>query len=121
MSMIEIRNLTFAHDGGDKVFDNVSFRLDTNWRLGLTGRNGKGKTTLLKLLSGELDDGNSIISSAEFRYFPYPVDEGEDAVDAIRDEMGSHDEWELIRETTRLGLGEETLHRKFSTLSILTL
>ena len=33
MSMIEIRNLTFAYDGGDKVFDNVSFRLDTDWRL----------------------------------------------------------------------------------------
>ena len=118
MSMIEIRNLTFAYDGGDKVFDNVSFRLDTDWRLGLTGRNGKGKTTLLKLLSGELDAGKSIISSAEFRYFPYHVDEDADAVDAIRDEMGSHDEWELIRETTRLGLGEDTLHRKFSTLSM---
>ena len=118
MSMIEIRNLTFAYDGGDKVFDNVSFRLDTDWRLGLTGRNGKGKTTLLKLLSGELDAGKSIISSAEFRYFPYPVDEDADAVDAIRGEMGSHDEWELIRETTRLGLGEDTLHRKFSTLSM---
>ena len=61
MSMIEIRNLTFAYDGGNKVFDNVSFRLDTDWRLGLTGRNGKGKTTLLKLLSGELDAGKSII------------------------------------------------------------
>ena len=118
MSMIEIRNLTFAYDGGNKVFDNVSFRLDTDWRLGLTGRNGKGKTTLLKLLSGELDAGKSIISSVEFRYFPYHVDEDADAVDAIRDEMGSHDEWEMIRETTRLGLGEETLHRKFSTLSM---
>ena len=118
MSMIEIRNLTFAYDGGDKVFDNVSFRLDTDWRLGLTGRNGKGKTTLLKLLSGELDAGKSIISSAEFRYFPYHVDEDADAVDAIRDEMGSHDEWELIRETARLGLGVDTLHRKFRTLSM---
>ena len=31
----------------DPVFEHVSFQLDTDWRLGLTGRNGRGKTTLV--------------------------------------------------------------------------
>lgn len=30
------------------VFENVSFSIDTDWKLGLIGRNGRGKTTLLK-------------------------------------------------------------------------
>ena len=53
MSLINVQNLTFAYDGSDKnVFENVSFQLDTNWKLGLTGRNGRGKTTFLRLLAG---------------------------------------------------------------------
>ena len=49
MSLIDIKNLSFAYDGSaEKVFDNVSFQIDTGWRLGFTGRNGRGKTTFLK-------------------------------------------------------------------------
>ena len=38
-------------EGGsfDTVFENVSFGIDTDWKLGLIGRNGKGKTTFLNL------------------------------------------------------------------------
>ena len=51
MSLIEIRNLTFAYPGSfDNVFEGLNLRLDTSWRLGLVGRNGRGKTTLLRLL-----------------------------------------------------------------------
>ena len=39
MSLIDIKNLSFAYDGSaEKVFDNVSFQIDTGWRLGFTGR-----------------------------------------------------------------------------------
>ena len=56
MSLINIQNLTFAYEGSSKnVFENVSFQLDTNWKLGLIGRNGRGKTTFLRLLAGEYD------------------------------------------------------------------
>lgn len=74
MAMIEIRNLTFAYEGSyDNVFENVSFRLDTDWKLGFTGRNGRGKTTFLRLLMGELDSGGAIFSPVPFDYFPFPV------------------------------------------------
>ena len=56
MSMISISKLTFAYEGShDNVFENVSFHIDTDWKLGLTGRNGRGKTTLLKLLMGKYE------------------------------------------------------------------
>ena len=53
MALIQITDLTFAYPGSfDNVFEHVSFQLDTDWRLGLTSRNGRGKTTLLRLFAG---------------------------------------------------------------------
>ena len=50
MSLISISNLTFAYDGNyDDVFTDVSFQIDTGWKLGFCGRNGRGKTTFLNL------------------------------------------------------------------------
>ena len=44
MSLININNLTFRYEGSlNNVFDGVSFNIDTSWKLGLIGRNGKGK------------------------------------------------------------------------------
>ena len=51
MSTIKIENLTFSYYGYVKpIFENVSFSFDTNWKIGLIGRNGIGKSTLFKLL-----------------------------------------------------------------------
>ena len=54
MSLIQVSNLTFAYDGCyDPIFENVSFQIDTNWRLGFTGPTRRGKTTFLNLLLGK--------------------------------------------------------------------
>ena len=54
MSQINVTNLTFSYEGSfDDIFENVSFSIDTDWKLGFIGRNGKGKTTFLRLLSGD--------------------------------------------------------------------
>lgn len=51
MSQIKITNLSFTYDGASyPIFDKLNITLDSNWKLGFTGRNGKGKTTFLKLL-----------------------------------------------------------------------
>ena len=75
MSLIKAENLTFAYPGSyDNIFENASFQIDTDWKLGLVGRNGRGKTTFLKLLLGEYDYSGRIIRSVKFDYFPYRVD-----------------------------------------------
>ena len=67
MSLIQVSNLTFAYDGSyENIFENVSFQIDTNWRLGFTGRNGRGKTTFLNLLLGKYDYQGRIATSVEF-------------------------------------------------------
>ena len=53
MSQIQVSHLTFGYEGSfDNVFEDVSFVIDTDWKLGFIGRNGKGKTTFLNLLMG---------------------------------------------------------------------
>ena len=46
MSQITIQNLHFTYDGDHTpVFQELNLQLDTSWKLGLVGRNGRGKTT----------------------------------------------------------------------------
>ena len=54
MADLQVTDLTFSYeDSADLIFDHVSFRIDTDWKLGFIGRNGRGKTTFLKLLMKE--------------------------------------------------------------------
>ncbi len=54
------------------VFEKVSICMDTQWRLGLIGRNGRGKTTLLRLMGGELSPtAGRIKKDVAVEYFPY--------------------------------------------------
>ena len=56
MARIGVNNLTFYYEGSfDNIFENVSFSIDTDWKLGFVGRNGKGKTTFLNLLLGKYE------------------------------------------------------------------
>ncbi|MEI3361947.1 MAG: ATP-binding cassette domain-containing protein [Oscillospiraceae bacterium] len=55
------------------MFDGVSFQFDAQWRLGFLGRNGRGKTTLLRLLMGQYEYGGSISGVPPCTYFPHPV------------------------------------------------
>ena len=40
MAIIKIEKLTFAYPGSDNIFENISFNIDTNWKIGLIGKNG---------------------------------------------------------------------------------
>ena len=66
MSLINVTNLTFSYEGSyDNIFESVSFRIDTDWKLGFTGRNGRGKTTFLNLLDGKYEYSGSISADVD--------------------------------------------------------
>jgi ATP-binding cassette subfamily F protein 3 len=55
MSLLRANKLAFAYAGSaDPIFSNISFHISPRDRIGLIGQNGGGKTTLLRLLLGEL-------------------------------------------------------------------
>ena len=119
MSMIKVEGLTFSYPGSyDDIFENVSFTIDTDWRLGFVGRNGRGKTTFLNLLMGRYEYQGSIISSVEFDYFPYPVENMSlMTLDILTDVCPQAEEWELMRELNYLEVDQDVLWRPFETLS----
>lgn len=121
MSQIQVVDLTFAYEGSfDFVFEHVSFSVDSDWKLGLIGRNGKGKTTLLRLLLGEYPYSGTISASVAFGYFPYPIPEEKKGM-CLWELMGElkpeSEEWRVICEFGKLGLSAELMYRPFGTLS----
>ncbi|QBY02869.1 ABC transporter ATP-binding protein [Thalassotalea sp. HSM 43] len=64
MELIRITNAELAF-GEDKILDNAEFRLNTGERVCLVGRNGAGKSSLLKVINGSviLDDGELVLSN----------------------------------------------------------
>ncbi len=75
MSQIIVNDLTFSYDTSyENIFEHVSFQVDTDWRLGFIGRNGRGKTTFLNLLLGKYEYTGTITASVELSYFPFEVE-----------------------------------------------
>ena len=119
MSIIKITNLTFGYEGNyDNVFENVNFQIDTDWKLGFIGRNGRGKTTFLNLLLGKHSYEGTIHASVEFEYFPYLVENvSQYTIDVMHEVCPTAEDWELLKEVSLLDVNAEVLYRPFETLS----
>lgn len=119
MSLINVANLTFSYDGSyDTLFENVSFQIDTDWKLGFTGRNGRGKTTFLNLLLGKYEYSGTISAPVHFEYFPFEVTDAQNnTIDVIEGIYPDTPQWQLLRELSLLQVSEDVLYRPFATLS----
>lgn len=119
MSLIQINDLTFAYPGSfDNVFEHASFQLDTDWKLGFIGRNGRGKTTLLRLLLGQYPTEKSIRTSVKFDYFPFEVSDPWQPPGQLLEQLCPQAQpWQLARELNLLGLASEALYQPFASLS----
>ncbi|MBR5357924.1 MAG: ABC-F family ATP-binding cassette domain-containing protein [Clostridiales bacterium] len=122
MAQISVNDLSFCYEGSyDYIFENVSFTVDTDWKLGFIGRNGKGKTTFLRLLQGKYEYSGTISSNEPFDYFPYEYGEADLALPAselLERWKPSCEEWRVLREMDELELSAEDLYRPFGELSL---
>lgn len=119
MSLIHVLNLTFGYDGSyDTIFENINFQIDTDWKLGFIGRNGRGKTTFLKLLQGMYEYKGTITTSVDFDYFPFEIkNKTQNTVDIIDTICCDYELWRLNKELSLLDISQDTLFRSFETLS----
>ncbi|HWR05875.1 Lsa family ABC-F type ribosomal protection protein [Sporomusa sp.] len=119
MSLINVMHLTFGYDGSyDNIFENVSFQIDTDWKLGFTGRNARGKTTFLSLLLGKYEYSGTISAKVSFEYFPFKVTNPENStIDVIENIYPDYLQWQVMRELSLLQVSEDVLYRPFDTLS----
>lgn len=121
MAQINVNNLTFCYEGSfDNIFENISFSVDTDWKLGFIGRNGKGKTTFLNLLLGKYQYEGAITTSTIFDYFPYSIKAEQmqlPAADFIEELKPQCELWRVICELEQLHEEAEVLYRPFETLS----
>ena len=116
---IKIENLTFSYYGYVKpIFENVSFSFDTNWKIGLIGRNGIGKSTLFKLLLNQEVYQGKISKDVEFIKFPPNIsDTSKLGIELFKALISDEEEWKLFRELNLINIDESLIYREFETLS----
>lgn len=69
MKSVSLSNVSFAHTGADNLFSSVSAIFDTSHTVAIVGANGCGKTTLLRIITGELSPATGrVISNGRMAY-----------------------------------------------------
>ncbi len=67
MSHLSLSRVSFSW-GGPLLLDGVDLEIDRGERIGLLGRNGTGKSTLMRILAGEIDpDDGQILRASGLR------------------------------------------------------
>lgn len=120
MTTISIHNLSFAYPGQPALFSHLNLDLNTDWRLGLLGRNGRGKTTMMQLLMGQFSHQGTIASDVHFAYYPLSVnDQSELAGEALIEASGnlSLEQWQIERELNLMHTNPDILWQPYWTLS----
>lgn len=113
-----MKNVSFSFDTLEQpLFHEVNLTIDTNWKLGLVGRNGRGKTTLLNLLMNRYSYSGEIFSTESFVYFPQQVQNKEALTYYAIDEVMPVELWKLERECQLLQLDKAILWQPFEQLS----
>ena len=125
MSMIRVENITFSYPSSfDPVFENVSFQIDTEWKLGLVGRNGRGKTTFAEIFFlDEYEYRGKITGAVTFDYFPYSwfrIQTADDRRYSASGVSAGPKQWQITEEncpTLWKWMSLKCLWRPFETLS----
>lgn len=69
--MLTIQNLSYIHPNKDCLFSNINLTLNANDQVALIGSNGTGKSTLLKIIAGQLQPSDgSLIADTNAYYIP---------------------------------------------------
>src|SRR5699024_6297313 len=63
--LIRMDEVDFSYDGERNILQNINLTITPETRYGILGRNGEGKSTLIKLIAGELSTDQGLIVASE--------------------------------------------------------
>ena len=111
MALISLQDVFIAF-GGPLILDNVNLQIQKGEKVCLLGRNGSGKTTILKLINGDLEPDNGTIARQQGLTTAYLAQEVPQGISGpvfqvVMDGFSKHDleregEWEIHRQTETL-------------------
>lgn len=122
--MISINNLTVAY-GGFVLLDDINFHISENDRIGLVGKNGAGKSTILKIICGQQHPTSGKVAvppGIRIGYLPQIMEhhKGRSVIDetmtAFADILGM--EKELVTLTAELSSREDYESREYQDLIV---
>ncbi len=122
MSLIRFEQVTKSF-GGDPILEGVNLRIEEGEKIGLIGRNGTGKTTLFRLITGELEPDAGVIERMRRARVAYlaqmpaiaPSSTIFDVVmDLFKDLIAQEHELNQLEE--RMAQGDESIHEKYGHL-----
>lgn len=118
MGSIKISNVSFRYeDSSNNIFNNLNLDLDSSWKLGLVGRNGRGKTTFLNLLQGKLVGRGEIQTKLNFSYYPIRIKNPTNiTLYGLQDQI-MFEQWKLERELNLMHVDSSLIWQPFNTLS----
>ena len=107
---MKVSHLSLAY-GVKKIYDDASFILEDNDKVGIVGVNGAGKTTLIKILRGELvpDSAEIDLPGTRFAYLPQEI--------ATTDKDQEKTVWEYIKEGRPVDSLQEKLNQEYEKLA----
>ncbi len=95
VSVLKIKNLSFAYDGGEPIVRDFTTTVLRGERIGILGKNGAGKTTLLKLLTGGLAPTSGSVTvgtNVQLAFFDQLRAEMKPELTVAENVAGDHDE-----------------------------
>ncbi|MGZ9221051.1 MAG: ATP-binding cassette domain-containing protein [Anaerolineales bacterium] len=113
MALISLQNVSIGF-GGPRLLDGVNLQIESGEWVGLLGRNGMGKSTLLKLVSGDISPhGGTIARQQNIRvaYLPQEVPEGlsgrvreivESGLEAISGTLDDEHKWQRQHQVEKI-------------------
>ncbi len=97
MHTITFNDISFQHTGSTELlFKNLSFMLHDEWKTAVVGRNGRGKSTLLQLMSGSLQPNTGTIDGTlrAVLFQEHHSANNQPALSVIKRQIAPFDEWE---------------------------
>ncbi|MBS7255839.1 ribosomal protection-like ABC-F family protein [Flavobacterium branchiicola] len=107
--MLNLQNISYIHGNRELLFDKITFTVNNHEKIALIGNNGVGKSTLLKLISGELKPSEGILKTNS-RPFYIPQIFGQFNHLTIAQALQIDDKLKAFQEILNGNVSEENLH-----------